>query len=87
MDVEFKGVRQALTTNTKIPIAGRFEYVYELSDEFSAKYCEGSFMAGIRMQGAELYYRGNELILGTFGKNDQLAMMLLHSIEEKRRPV
>ena len=87
MYVDYKGVRQALTTKTRIPIPGRFEYVFEFTDEFSAKYCEGTFMVGIRMRGAELYHRGNELILGTFGRNDQLAMMLLHRIEDLRNPV
>ena len=86
MHVNYKGMRQAVNTNTRNPIPGRFEYVFELDDEFSAKYCEGSFMVSIRLQGAELYHRGNELILGTFGRNDQLAMMLLNGIRDKRMP-
>ena len=70
MYVDYIEMRQALTTNTREPIPGRFEYVFELENELCAKYCEGSFMFEIRTQGAELFHRGNQLILGTYGAND-----------------
>lgn len=64
-----------------MPIFGRIEYSYELENAACAKYCEASFPIDISMRGAELSYRGNKLVLGTYGENKELAQMLLEGIQ------
>ena len=69
------------TDSMHLPILGRTEYIYVLQNNEDAKYCDASLRMIASKCGAQMYSKGNSLVLNTAGSNEKLFKMILDKIE------